>query len=89
MTDVEAFFRDLARHDITEVAGNIRCPTSITDGEGDFASQGERLRGLLTGPTDFVHFPAGSGAGGHCEGLGATLFEQVAFDWIDKVIAAG
>jgi dienelactone hydrolase len=64
----------------------IRCPTLLTEGEGDFASQSDMLKGLLRCPTTFVRFPAASGAGGHCEGLGATLFEQAAFDWLDEVL---
>jgi hypothetical protein len=32
-------------------------------------------------------FTEAQGAGGHCEGLGATLFEEYVFDWLDDVLA--
>ncbi|MCD9623998.1 alpha/beta hydrolase family protein [Rhabdothermincola salaria] len=75
--------RELHRFDITDIAGRITCPTLITEGEGDFASQSTQLRALLTGDVTLVHFDIASGAGGHCEGLGATLFEQATFDWLE------
>jgi dienelactone hydrolase len=83
-TTFAGMLRELHAFTIEDLASRIRCPTLITDGEGDFASQGARLRDLLTCDTTFVHFDDASGAGGHCEGLGATLFEQTAFDWLDE-----
>ena len=37
---------------------------------------------------EIVHGAQAEGAGGHCEGLGATLFEGYAFDWLDDVLGA-
>jgi hypothetical protein len=31
-------------------------------------------------------FAEADGAGGHCEGLGATLFEGYVFDWLDEML---
>lgn len=66
----------------------IRCPTLLTEGEGDFAAQTDAVAAQLTCPTTVHRFPASSGAGGHCEGLGATLFEEVACDWIAGALAS-
>ena len=30
--------------------------------------------------------PEAEGAGGHCEGLGATLWEDAVFDWLDRTL---
>jgi pimeloyl-ACP methyl ester carboxylesterase len=75
--------RELDRFDLTDVAGQIHCPTLVTEGEGDFASQSAQLVDLLDGDVTLMRFDAASGGGGHCEGMGATLFEQAAFDWLD------
>jgi hypothetical protein len=64
----------------------IRCPTLVTEGEGDFASQSQRLYDLLSCKKHFHRFTESEGAGGHCCGLGATLRENVVFDWIDQVL---
>lgn len=37
----------------------------------------------------FHRFTETEGAGGHCCGLGATLWEQVTFDWLDEVLVRG
>ena len=36
---------------------------------------------------EFKRFGEAEGAGGHCEGLGATIFEGYAFDWLDDVFS--
>ena len=64
----------------------ITCPTLVTEGEGDFASQGDRLVAALGAPVTVHRFAAADGGGGHCEGLGATLFEDVVFDWLDETL---
>jgi pimeloyl-ACP methyl ester carboxylesterase len=69
-------------------AERIRCPTLLTEGEGDFAAQSQRLFDALTCPKELRRFTVAEGAGGHCAGLGATLFEEVVFDWLDEVLAA-
>lgn len=64
----------------------IRCPVLVTEGEGDFASQSDRLAAALTAPVTHHRFSIDSGGGGHCEGLGATLFEDLVFDWLDDLL---
>ncbi|WP_029113912.1 S9 family peptidase [Mycobacterium sp. URHB0044] len=81
---------DFIRHQLTfsleGIAADIRCPTLVTEGEGDFASQSSLLYEHLGGDKVFKQFTEAQGAGGHCEGLGATLFEGYVFDWLDEVL---
>ncbi len=56
----------------------ITCPTLVTEGEGDFASQSRVLFDALTCPKAFRGFTAAEGAGGHCEGMGQRI-------WLDEV----
>lgn len=81
------FLRMQVGYTVEEQAGLIRCPTLVTEGEGDFASQSQKLFDLLTCEKRFHRFTEAEGAGGHCCGLGATLWESVAFDWLDEVLA--
>jgi len=80
------FIRRQLEFSLVGVAGNIRCPTLVTEGDGDFASQSQLLYDQLTCPKRLKKFSNAEGAGGHCEGLGATLFEGYAFDWLDGVM---
>jgi hypothetical protein len=72
---------------VEDKAALIRCPTFVTEGEGDFASQSSRLFDLLTCEKCFQQFGEADGTGGHCCGLGATLWEQATFDWIGEILA--
>jgi pimeloyl-ACP methyl ester carboxylesterase len=81
------FLRLQPAYSIEHTAKSIRCPTLLTEGEGDFASQSGRLFDLLTCAKRLHSFSAAEGAGGHCCGLGATLWEGVVFDWLDDVLA--
>jgi hypothetical protein len=80
------FLRLQPSYTVEERLQEIRCPTLVTEGEGDFASQSQRLYELLSCEKRFHRFAASEGAGGHCCGLGATLWENVVFDWIDQVL---
>jgi Alpha/beta hydrolase family len=71
---------------VQDRAQSIGCPTLVTEGEGDFASQSKRLYDLLGCEKRLHRFTAAEGAGGHCCGMGVTLWENVAFDWIDEVL---
>jgi hypothetical protein len=85
---VAEWMRGTADYTLEGHAENIACPTLITEGEGDFASQSDRLAAALTCPHQLVRFADAEGGGGHCEGLGQRLFERVVFDWLDEVLAA-
>lgn len=82
------FIRRQLTFDLSDCVGAIACPTLITEGEGDFAAQGEVLYGRLQPGIrkELKRFSEAEGGGGHCEGLGATLFEGYAFDWLDEVL---
>ena len=65
----------------------ITCPTLITEGEGDFASQSKRLYDALTCERQYRSFSAAEGAGGHCEGMGQRIWQQAAFSWLGEIAA--
>lgn len=86
-TRVGDFIRTQLTFSLEGVAAAIGCPTLLTEGEGDFASQSQLLYDHLRCEKALVRFTEAQGAGGHCEGLGATLFEGYVFDWLDEVLA--
>jgi len=81
------FLRMQPAYTVEPFASRISCPTLVTEGEGDFASQSRWLFDLLTCAKELRTFPAAEGAGGHCCGLGATIWEGAVFDWLDNVLA--
>lgn len=85
-TTVGDFLRLQPEYSVASMAHKIRCPTLITEGEGDFASQGQELFERLTCPKTFVRFSESQGAGGHCCGLGQNLWEETVFDWLDETL---
>ena len=52
-----------------------------------FASQSDTLFDALKGRKELKRFTEAEGAGGHCEGLGATLFEEAVFDWLTSTLS--
>jgi len=86
-TTVGELIRRQIAYNLEGLVTNITCPTLLTEGEGDFAAQGEVLYGQLAGDKELKRFTEAEGAGGHCEGLGATLWESYAFDWLDETLA--
>ncbi len=83
---VGEFLRMQPSYSIQDQAKDIRCPTLLTEGEGDFASQSQKLFDLLTCEKKLERFTEAQGAGGHCCGLGAALWESITFDWIAEVL---
>ncbi len=82
------WLRILATYSLDGRAEQIGCPTLVTEGEGDFASQSRKLFEALTCEKEFHEFSAGEGAGGHCEGLGQLLWQDVVFTWLAEKIGA-
>ena len=83
------FLRMLSGYTVRDRAGQISCPTLVTGNETDpIAAQARQLYDALECPKEFVYFTESEGAGGHCEGLGQSLFFQRAYDWLDDVLAA-
>jgi hypothetical protein len=84
--NVEWYGSRMAAMGTPTVGDFLRKPTLITEGEGDFASQSELLFENLKCERRLTTFSEAEGAGGHCEGLGSTLFEGYAFDWLDRIL---
>jgi pimeloyl-ACP methyl ester carboxylesterase len=88
-SSMREFLRMLSGYTVRDRARQINCPTLITGNEADpIAVQAQQLYDALECPKEFVYFTEGEGAGGHCEGLGQSLFFQRAYDWLDDVLAA-
>jgi hypothetical protein len=85
-TRVGDFLRRQIACNLEGLVDRISCPTLLTEGEGDFAAQGDVLYGQLRGDTHLKRFTAAEGGGGHCEGLGATLWASYVFDWLDETL---
>jgi pimeloyl-ACP methyl ester carboxylesterase len=66
---------------------NICCPTFVSHAEKDaIAAQAPKLFEALRCSKTFAAFTAAEGAGAHCESGERTLFNQRAFDWLDKTL---
>jgi hypothetical protein len=87
-TRVGDFLRRQMACNLEGLVSRITCPTLLTEGEGDFAAQTDALYGQLAGDKQVKRFTIAEGAGGHCEGLGATLWSTFVFDWLDDVLGA-
>jgi hypothetical protein len=78
----------LPRYDLTDVAGLIRCPTLVTDPEGEafWPGQSQTLHDALTCPKTLMPFIAAEGADGHCEPMAPGLRNQRVFDWLEATL---
>jgi hypothetical protein len=80
------YVRTTTNYTLEERAGRIRCPTLICSAENDeIGVTARRLYDALTCEKDFIAFTAREGAGNHCEAGARSLFNQRAFDWLDRV----
>ena len=80
-----AWLRTLTGYTLAGRAAEISCPTLVTDGEGDFASQSQVLFDALTCAKQYRPFTAAQGAGGHLEGMGQRLWQQVVYPWLSEI----
>ena len=65
--------------------GGIRCPTLICSAEDDeIGATAWALYEALDCQKTFVAFKSDEGAGAHCEAGARALFNQRAFDWLDR-----
>ncbi len=76
------WLRLLMSYSLENLAGQISCPTLVTEGEGDFASQSHKLYDALNCPKELRTFTIEEGAGGHCEGMGQMLWQDTVFSWV-------
>jgi dienelactone hydrolase len=76
--------------DLTEVAGQISCPTLVCQAENDqfFSGQPQLLYDALRSPKTLMQFTAAEGAEEHCHVGALTLFHQRMFDWLDETLAS-
>jgi pimeloyl-ACP methyl ester carboxylesterase len=82
------YFAELSTFELSSVAGQIACPTLLTQAEDDMlAVTAETLYDALTVERkELVRFTAAEGAGGHCEGTARRLYHQRVFDWLDETL---
>ena len=82
------YFSELARYELSPVAGDIACPTLIAAVEGDpIAAGATRLRDAIAAKRRvLLEFKQAEGAGGHCECEGRRRFHQRCYDWLDETI---
>ena len=88
-TTLRGYLRELMRYNHADRAAEIRCPTLVTETEGDFAGgQSQQLFGLLSCPKSFHVFRRADGAEGHMGGLAQQLWNGFVFDWLHTAIQA-
>lgn len=90
LTKVSAYFTELRRYTLLDVADRITCPTLVVECEGDFVGGGgpALIAAMTHAPTTLVELTAAQGAGGHCGGLGQRVWDQVVYDWLATVLPA-
>jgi dienelactone hydrolase len=83
-----AVLDEVAKYDVTGVAGQITTPLYITDPDGEqfFPGQPAELAALVPGAT-LARFTQQEGASRHCQPMARELTEQRMFDWLDEHIA--
>jgi pimeloyl-ACP methyl ester carboxylesterase len=84
------YFAEMARFEVSSVAGGIRCPTLLTTADDDPISAGASmlLDAIGSERKTLIRFTAAEGAGGHCEGTARRLYHQRVYDWLDETLAA-
>jgi pimeloyl-ACP methyl ester carboxylesterase len=87
LSDIDAYFAELRRFNMLDVAAQISCPTLIIEAEHDFAGgSGQILKDAMTCPTHLVHLTAAQGAEGHCGGLGQEIWADVMYGWLHETL---
>lgn len=83
------YFRKLVGFKLSDVVGEITCPTMATMSENDpLSASAPRLIEAISAPGELIEFKAAEGTGGHCQGLNRRLYHQRAFDWIARNVAS-
>ena len=80
------WLRILADYTIEGRSQQISCPTLITEGEGDFASQSQKVYDELTCQKELRKLAAALGTGGHCCGLGQQVWQDITFGWLADLV---
>ncbi len=83
------WFEELRRFTMIAQAGQIACPTLILEADNDFAGgDSNTLFESLSCPKKVHRLTAAQGTDGHCGGLGQQVWNQVAYDWLDGILAS-
>ncbi len=77
---------ELERWDLTDVAGQITCPTLVTDPEDEqfWPGQSQQPYDLLSAPKTLMPFTAAEGANWHCEPVAPVVRSHRVLDWLDE-----
>lgn len=87
VSSVYDFLNEISRYTFKDKVSTITCPTLVCDNPTDtVANRGNTLYEALNYKKDIIVFQASDGAGAHCEAGATGLFEQMVFDWIDKIV---
>jgi dienelactone hydrolase len=81
---------EFSKYDLTDVVGQISCPTLVCEAENDqfFLGQPQMLYDALQCPKTLMAFTAAEGAEEHCHVGALTLFHQRMFDWLDDTLGS-
>ena len=82
------WLRTLTRYTLAGRADKIACPTLLTEGRGELASQSQVLYDALRCQKQLRQFTAAEGADGHCEGMGQRVWQEAVFSWLAEAVAA-
>jgi dienelactone hydrolase len=83
-----AVLDEVAKYDVTSVAGQVTTPLFIADPDGEqfFSGQPAELAALVPGSA-LARFTQEEGASYHCQPMARELTEQRMFDWLDEHVA--
>ncbi len=89
VTNFADYAVDMCNFKLSDRADKITCPTLITKAAGDpvAANAGLLFDAVGSEKKTFVEFTEADGAGGHCETLNRSLYNQRLFDWLDGVVS--
>jgi hypothetical protein len=81
-------FKAIQAYKLSGVAGQIRCPTLVTESEGEqlWPGQSKLLYDALRCPKAMIKFTASEGADSSCEPKAPGLRSQRIFDWLSQVL---
>jgi pimeloyl-ACP methyl ester carboxylesterase len=89
VSDLAGYLEATADFTLDGRLASVRCPTLVLAAESDpLSDSAAQVLAELTGASEasLVRFTAREGAGDHCEWRNRSRFDQVAFDWLDRVL---
>ena len=88
VSSLREYVQAFAQFELSTVAGEISCPTLLTQAESDpVAAYADKLYAALRCPKTLIRFTDEEGAGDHVESMARSLYHQRSFDWLDEVLA--